>query len=850
MIVRRRLLIALVLIGATAAARGTATTSDGLIEAFAGGGLGDGGPALSGALNQPRGLALGSGGALFVAQPTQCRTRRILNGGISSVAGRSLGPLVGCGFSGDGGPAIDSALHDPNDVAVDAAGNIFIADGRNGRIRRIDAASGVITTVAGNTINQSQACASPADGSVATDVQLCVPVALALGSDGSIYVATQNDCSVYRITLGLIYRFAGIGGCGFSPGTGVATALALNRPSALAIDTAGAVYIADQWNCRIRKVVEGIVTTVLGVDTEGSAQCAFNGDGLPPLSTKLDYPAAIAVDGQGSLYIGERCRIRKLSTTIVTTRAGTGTCGLNASTAVGTVQFNDIRGLALDSVTGVLYVSDSLNCLVRSIVGGQVNRVAGTGECFYGGDGGAPEEATMSYLTALAVDPDGRVYVGDQCRVRRITTATVETVAGNGRCENSPDGVAATSVGLGNVMGLAVASSGDLYISDYWSCRVRKVSAGIITTFAGNGVCGFAGDGGAPEQATLSLPAGLALDRFGALYIADSNNGRVRRVKDGVIETVAGNSCVIGLTHGDGCLRPMVLAFDQNDDLYISGLNCVVSKLTQGRLVTIAGSYDSCGYWGDELPATFSYTFGAEGIAVSPAGSVYFSDGDAFFDVCVVRQVVGGIIDTVAGNPSACGDAGDGGAATAAKLWNPRGLVFLDDTTLLLAQGSGRLRKVTIDRDRDDDGVEDQADNCPTVSNNQSDLDGDGWGDVCEVLLYLTSPMLADTDGDSCNDRSESQPDPFFGGARDPVDSWDFFDANDDARIDLSDALTILASFGSQPGQQAYKPRLDRYAPDIARPWLTKAAVDGTGIDLTDVLVNLASFGHECSGPP
>jgi hypothetical protein len=162
---------------------------------------------------------------------------------------------------------------------------------------------------------------------------------------------------------------------------------------------------------------------------------------------------------------------------------------------------------------------------------------------------------------------------------------------------------------------------------------------------------------------------------------------------------------------------------------------------------------------------------------------------------------------------------------------------------------SDRVRVVHLDPDYDGDGHVDETDNCPTMANtSQADEDGDGWGTACETVLYNTDPMKRDSDGDGCGDKVETNPDYYFGGGRSPFTKWDFYDVTGDRTIDLADALTILASFGRSPSHPAYDAFLDRFAPDLAHPWRTGAAIGShLGIDLEDALLNLKSFGHACS---
>ncbi|MBH0186023.1 MAG: hypothetical protein HP477_11600 [Nitrospira sp.] len=277
----------------------------GVITTVAGTGVqgfsGDGGPATAAELNDPTGVAVDTVGNLWIADSLNHRIRKVDAAGvITTVAGTG-----GAGFSGDGGPATAAELNDPHGVAVDTAGNLWITDLKNHRIRKVDAA-GVITTVAGTGV-----AGFSGDGGPATAAQLHAPHGVAVDTAGNLWIAERDNYRIRKVdAAGVITTVAGTGVQGFSGDGGPATAAQLVSPNGVAVDTAGNLWIADYDSHRIRKVdAAGVITTVAGTGVLG-----FSGDGGPATAAWLLAPASVAVDTAGTFWFADlgNHRIRKV----------------------------------------------------------------------------------------------------------------------------------------------------------------------------------------------------------------------------------------------------------------------------------------------------------------------------------------------------------------------------------------------------------------------------------------------------------------------------------------------------------------------------------------------------------
>jgi sugar lactone lactonase YvrE len=340
-----------------------------------------------------------------------------------------------------------------------------------------------------------------------------------------------------------------------------ATAASLDAPAAIAYDTAGNLYIADLNHNVIREVsVAGIITTIAGTGEQG-----FAGDGGAATSALLDSPAGIAVDAAGNVYIADthNHRIRKVSAGTISTIVGTGIAsfsGDGGSAAAATL--NHPTAIASDE-GGNLYLADTDNHRIRKITGTTITTVAGDGEQFFSGDGAAATAAGLDSPNGVAVDVAGNIYIGDTHNQRvRVVNASgiISTLAGNASKSFAGDGGTAKSASLARPRGLSVDGAGNIYIADSDNNRIRLIAkTGNITTVAGDGSQGFAGDGGPAVDAALDTPHAPVVQASGVFALSDTRNQLVRQVDlNGVIHTISGNSS--GTGSGEGFFETLTLS--------------------------------------------------------------------------------------------------------------------------------------------------------------------------------------------------------------------------------------------------------------------------------------------------
>ena len=789
---------------------------------------GDNGSAISAALAQPLGVVADRAGNIYIADTWNHVIRRVnISGIITTVAGTYMpgGPVSG-GYAGDNGPAVSAKLNAPSGVALDRAGNLYIADTANQVIRKVDR-NGIITTVAGAFIpggpNGTGVGGYNGDNIPATTAQLNYPTRVAVDTLGNLYIGDVDNNRIRKVnTSGTLTTVAGGATQGYSGDGGPATAAQLNFPWGVTVDSAGDLYIADYGNHVVRKVdPSGTITTIAG---DYSLGAGYSGDGGPATSAQFYRPQDVAVDSAGNLYIADAYinnRIRKVDTTgTIRTVAGSGVPGTGGYGGDGglatSAKLNGPSGITLDS-GGNLFIADTDNSAIREVfnatasfsnipvgssnsemvylsfnttmqlsgspqttladfgtpqpVGacdpnisapticqwqvpftpsqpgprwgafritdgsgntykfplagtgtgsavaftpGIINSAAGGGNGGTGlGDGGPAIGAYLDIPWGVAVDSAGNFFISDigDNLIRKVdATGIITTVAGSGSSGYTGDGGPATQATLSTPYGVAVDVTGNIYIADYSNHVVREVYAntGTIQTVAGTGTGGYNGDNIPATSAQLNYPNGVAVDKFGNLYIADYRNWRIRKVDtNGIISTVVGggSGCPTQTdAYGDGCpaidawlYYTTAVAVDNSENLYISDFfNHLIRKVDANGIITTIAGNGGYGYNTDGIPATSAEITYVNGISADNAGNVYIADSNNYR----IRKIDGnGIINTVAGDGTFKGVYfnGDGGLATNGQIDQPEGVAVDGAGNLYISEMSERVRKVTVD---------------------------------------------------------------------------------------------------------------------------------------------------------
>ncbi len=598
------------------------------------------------------GLAADAFGDLFIAGYTADTVSELgTNGLLSTVAGDETN-----GYSGDGGAATNASLDTPTHVAVDASGNLFIADWDNYRVRKVDT-NGLISTVAGNGTNGYSG-----DGGPATNASLSQPSGVAVDAFGNLFIADEDNARLRKVdTNGLITTVAGNGTNGDAGDGGPATNGSIGQVNGIAVDAPGNLFIADTVNNRIREVpVFGPTLLVAGISATNAG--AYDVVVTSPSGSvtssvavlTVAYPPGVAALPQTEIaFLGSNVTLSVPVTgspplayhwqfngsnlpNIIVTVAGNGSNGFSGDGGPAANAGLFAGGVAVDAL-GDLFIVDGANNRIREAgFNGLIDTVAGNGSPAYSGDGGPATNASLFDPRGVAVDAAGDIFIadtGNNC-VREVgTNGLIATVAGNGTNGYFGDGGNATNASLSNPAGVAVDAFNNLFIADKQNNRVLRVDTnGIITTVAGNGTNGYFGDGGAATNASLSNPAGVALDASGNLLIADGGNHRVRRVgTNGIITTVAGTGAA-GY-YGDGgkatnafLETPVSVAVDLSGNLIIADTTEHVRIVgTNGIIATLIGNA-GYGYSGDGGPPTNAELSDVYGVAVDGFGNLFIAD--------------------------------------------------------------------------------------------------------------------------------------------------------------------------------------------------------------------------------
>jgi uncharacterized protein (TIGR03437 family) len=526
-------------------------------------------------------------------------------------------------------PGTSVSLNQIGGVAVDPAGNVFLSLPQYSAVMRLDATTGILTRVAGNASNGFSG-----DNGPAVNAQLYGPTGLALDLAGNLYIADTDNRRIRKVSNGIITTVAGNGASSAAGDGGLATSAALPNPYALAVDATGNLYISDESGA-IREVTKGVIASVAGAQ---------------------GYFASVAVDTAGNLYLldAETPRVLKVSNGVATTIAGNGSYGFSGDGGPATAaEFGGDPddggpfGIAVDS-SGNLYVADTSNSCIRKVTNGVITTVPGTSSA-----------DQLTFPTFVAVDSAGALYFslasdrtgfsGD--RLQKVANGIATTSAGNGYLSFSGDNGPAANAQFYQPGGVAIDSAGRMYVADTQNNRVRMIANGVITTVAGNGTVGFSGDNGPATSAQLATPFAVALDRAGNLYIADTNNYRIRKVSGGVITTVPGtagfaacgvaadstgnvyvsdcvHSSLLKVSNGNATALPgygLALAVDAADNLYMTDSGAIL-EISNGVVATIGGG---------------------TAVAFDAAGNRYIADGH----LGLVRRLSNSVVTTSPMNP-------------------------------------------------------------------------------------------------------------------------------------------------------------------------------------------------------
>ena len=599
-------------------------------------------PAQQASIGSAQSVALDGAGNVYIADAFSSQIFKVsTTGTLTVVAGNGT-----MGYSGDGAAATSAALNQPESVFVDGSGNIFIADTYNSVIREVTASNGYIQTVAGNF---AAGAGYSGDGGAATSAQLSDPYGVFVDVHGNIFIADSDNNVIREVTAsnGYIQTVAGGGtvctGETDTLGDGCpATSAVLSEPEGVFVDSSGDIFIADTLDSLIREVTSatGNIQIVAGTyyNSASGSECQFTGDDGAATSAYLCLPASVVVDGSGNLYI-----------------------------------------------------ADTANYAIREVVisSGTITTIAGTlGKYGYSGNGGPATSALLLYPGGVALDGLGDIFVADTDNfvIREVTGGNIEAFAGNNTLAYSGDGGPAISAALNAPEGVFVDGSGNVYIADSANSVIREVvaSSGDIQTVAGNGVAcaapapGGCGDGAPATSAQLNYPTGVFVDGSGNIYIADTGffteNSVIR-----VVNPSASAITIAGTTVGAGDIQ------------------------------TIVGTLGTANYAGDGEPPASAQLYNPQSVVLDAAGNIFIADtGNAAIRVVntgTQSLVIGnvsvapGTIATVAGTPpTACTDAttgcGDNGAANAALLKDPTGVAVDSAENIYIADSQNSAVRV------------------------------------------------------------------------------------------------------------------------------------------------------------
>jgi hypothetical protein len=561
--------------------------------------------------NHPSGVAVDGDGNLYIADTVNCTIRKVAAGGVvTTLAGSPGQPGNKDGTNGAAG------FDNPTGVAVDSAGNIYVADLGNSAIRKVTSA-GVVTTLAGSAGEPGST-----DGTNQT-ARFSNPSGVAVDSDGNVYVADAGNKTIRQVTsAGVVTTLAGSPGqAGSADGTN--SLARFGYPFGVAVDATSNLYVADLENFTIRQVTSaGVVTTLAGSTGHSGSE-----DGADS-AARFAAPSGVAVDGAGNVYVADygNCTIREIMGGTVSTLAGeAGQSGSNDITGSAARYFNP-NGVAVDAA-GNVYVADTKNFTIRKMTpDGGVTTLAGEAG-HVGSVDGANATARFNYPFGLAVDSAGNVYVADtyNSTIRKVTSSgVVTTLAGSAGQFGMANGAGGSAL-FSYPASVAVDNSGNVYVADSGNNLIRKIdSSGEVTTFAGD-------TSGRDGAGLLDDPCGVAVDSAGAVYVADSGDHTIQKViYGGGMITLAGSAGVAGSTDGaTNAARfnfPQGLVVDGAGNVYVADTgNNTVRKVTLGGGVTTIGGRAGVTGGADGIGSSANFA-GTCGITMDRGGRLYVAD--------------------------------------------------------------------------------------------------------------------------------------------------------------------------------------------------------------------------------
>jgi len=630
----------------------------------------------------PFGTAVDSVGNIYVADAVNCTIREVTPVGMNWVV-TTLAGLAGCSGTNDG-TGSGARFYDPEGVAVDTNGNLYVADTANHTIREVTpvGTNWVVTTLVG------QAGSAGTNDGTGNAAQFNGPGGVAVDTNGNVYVADTANHTIRKVTpVGtnwVVTTLAGLGGsAGSANGTG--SAARFYKPQDVAVDSAGNVYVADSSNDTIRKVTPaGVVTTLAGLAGNWGS---VNGTGS---AARFHYPLGVTVDSAGNIYVadGGNNEIRKVTSAgQVSTYAGqAGNTGTNDGTW-SAARFQMPCGVTVDSA-GNIYVTDYGNNTIREVTRSLVvTTLAGRAGYYAGSADGTGNAAQFYYPFGVAVDSAGNIYVADavNCTIREVTPVgpgwVVTTLAGLAGSAGSANGTN-SAARFYYPQGVAVDTNGNVYVADTANNTIREVTPvgpnWVVTTLAG--LAGSAGSANGTNSASrFNYPEDVEVDSAGNLYVADTDNHTIRKITpvgtNWVVTTLAGLAGNHGSADGTNTAArlyyPEGVAVDSAGNIYVADqLNCTIREITpvgtNWVVTTLAGLPGSLGSAdGTNSAARFAYP---SGVAVDSAGNLYVADNDNFTVRKMTPVGTNWVVTTLAGQVGCYGEMD--GTGSAARFGN------------------------------------------------------------------------------------------------------------------------------------------------------------------------------------